>query len=262
MAYGKISRILYPKKIFQKYKNLLEYANIKTEPASFLGFILVFGFLLGWAIAFPAAKLFGWNLILTFIIIFVGFEIFIYMWLVLSVDAKAKFIERALPDALQLMSSNLRAGLTPEKALLLAARPEFGPLTKEINRMGKEITIGRDIDEALIGITKRIKSDKVSKTIMLIVTGIRSGGELASLLDHTSRNLREQDFIEQKIRSSINMYVIFIFTAVGLGAPMLYALSSFLVEVLTKVLSQVEMPKTSMAMPITISAVSIDPGFI
>ncbi|MBU4501479.1 MAG: hypothetical protein KKA79_02725, partial [Nanoarchaeota archaeon] len=45
-------------------------------------------------------------------------------------------------------------------------------------------------------------------------------------------------------------------------APMLYALSSFLVEVLTKVLSQVEMPKTSMAMPITISAVSIDPGFI
>ncbi|MDP2906817.1 MAG: type II secretion system F family protein [Nanoarchaeota archaeon] len=262
MVYRLVSKI-YPKKILEKYKSLLEYANIRTDVTKFLGFILVFGFLFGWVIAFPAARMFNWSLLITFVITFTAFEVFVYMWLALSIEAKATFIEKALPDALQLMSSNLRAGLTPEKALLLAARPEFGPLTAEINRVGKEIAVGKDIDEALLGVTKRVKSEKVSKTIMLIVSGIRAGGELASLLDYTARNLRDQDFVDQKIRSSVNMYVIFIFAAVGLGAPMLYALSSFLVEVLTNVLGSVEIPKTTtMSMPINITSVSIGADFV
>ncbi len=262
MVYRLISRI-YPKRILENYKKLLDYANIRTEATRFLGFILVFGFLFGWAVAFPTAKLFDWNLLLTFLATFVAFEVFIYMWLALSIEAKATFIEKALPDALQLMSSNLRAGLTPEKALLLSARPEFGPLTAEINRIGKEIAVGKDIDEALLGITLRVRSEKVRKTMMLIVSGIRAGGELASLLDHTARNLRDQDFIDQKIRSNVRMYVIFIFAAVGLGAPMLYGLSSFLVEVLTKVLGSVSIPKTTtMNMPINITSVSIGVDFV
>jgi len=263
MVYRIISRIFFTRKFFEKYKKILDYANIKIEATRFLGFILVFGFLFGWMIAFPAARMFQWSLIITFIATFIVFEVFIYMWLVLSIEAKAKFMEKALPDALQLMSSNLRAGLTPEKALLLAARPEFGPLTKEINRVGKEIAVGKDIDEALLGITKRVKSDKIDKTIMLIVSGIRAGGELASLLDHTARNLRDQEFVDQKIRSSVRMYVIFIFAAVGLGAPMLYALSSFLVEVLTNVLAGVEIPQTTtMDLPISITQVSIGVDFV
>lgn len=262
MIYRLISRF-YPRKLLGKYKKLLDYANIRIEATKFLGFILVFGFLLGWVVAFPVAKMFNLNLILTFIITFVSFEVFIYMWLSLSVEAKASFMERALPDALQLMSSNLRAGLTPEKALLLAARPEFGPLTAEINRAGKEVTVGKDIDEALLGITKRVKSEKMEKTIMLIVSGIRSGGELASLLDHTARNLRDQDFVDQKIRSSVRMYVIFIFAAVGLGAPMLYGLSSFLVEVLTIVLGGVEIPKTTtLNLPLSITQTTIEVSFV
>lgn len=263
MVYRLISKMFFPRKFFEKYKKILDYANIKTDATKFLGFILTFGFLLGWVVAFPAARMFNWNLILTFIITFVAFEVFIYMWLALSIEAKATFMEKALPDALQLMSSNLRAGLTPEKALLLAARPEFGQLTKEINRVGKEIAVGKDIDEALLGITKRVKSDKIDKTIMLIVSGIRAGGELASLLDHTARNLRDQEFVDQKIRSSVRMYVIFIFAAVGLGAPMLYALSSFLVEVLTNVLGSVDIPQgTTMSMPINITQVGIGVDFV
>ena len=138
MVYRLISK-LYPQSFFEKYKHILDYANIKSEPSRFLGFIMLSGFLVGWAVAFPAAKLFAWNLWITFIITFASFEIFVYTWLALSVEAKAKFMEKVLPDALQLMSSNLRAGMTPERALLLAARPEFGPLSDEINRPEKRL---------------------------------------------------------------------------------------------------------------------------
>ncbi|MDI6738397.1 MAG: type II secretion system F family protein [Nanoarchaeota archaeon] len=262
MVYRLISKA-YPRNFYQKYASLLDYANVKEEPSRFLGFILLAGFLLGWTAAFPSAKLFGWGLFTTFAVTFIAFEVFIYTWLALSVEAKAKFMEKVLPDALQLMSSNLRAGMTPERALLLAARPEFGPLSDEINRAGKEVAVGKEIDEALIEITKRVKSDKIEKMMALIVSGLRSGGELAALLDHTARNLRDQDFVDQKIRSSVRMYVIFIFTAVGVGAPVLYSLSSFLVEVLTNILGKIEIPKTSaMSLPITISSVSISPDFV
>lgn len=260
--YRLIARI-YPKRFMEHYRTILEYAHIRVDPYKFVGFIFSFGFGFAWVIAFALGAMLRFNLWLSFLISFIVFEVTIYMWLLLSIDAKAKFVERALPDALQLMSSNLRAGLIPEKALLLSARPEFGPLSDEISRVGKEITLGREIDTSLINMSKRINSDKLRKTVMLIVSGLRSGGELASLLDQTARNLREQEFVDQKVRSSIRMYVVFIFAAVCIGAPLLYGLSSFLVDVLTKILAQVEIPSTTtMNLPVTITKVSISPTFI
>ncbi|MEM4244844.1 MAG: type II secretion system F family protein [Candidatus Nanoarchaeia archaeon] len=263
MFYRLISK-LFPRRVFESYKKLLDFAHIRIDPYKFTGFILSFGFGFAWVLAFGLGYMFQWNLWLTFIITFVAFEVTVYVWLLLSVDAKAKFIEKVLPDALQLMSSNMRAGFTPERALLLSARPEFGPLTEEIMRVGKEITVGKNIDDCLLGMASRINSDKFKKTMMLIVSGLRAGGELASLLDQTARNLRNQEFINQKVRANIRMYVIFIFAAICIGAPLLYGLSSFLVEVMTSILSEVEIPKESLAMnlPITITKVSVTPGFV
>jgi len=256
---------LYPKRFMAKYKELLDYANLGIDPYKFAGFTLSFGFVFGWMAAFGLGALFKFNLWLTFVTAFIAFETTVYVWLLLSVDAKARVIEVALPDALQLMSSNLRAGLTPEKALLLSARPEFGPLTEEITRVGKDVMIGKDIAVALMDMTHRVKSDKLMKTMELIVSGLRSGGELASLIEQTSRNLRDQEFVDQKIKSNIRMYIIFIFSAVGFGAPVLYGLSSFLVDVMKDVISKVDIPKeniSTMSMPLTITKVSISSEFI
>lgn len=265
MAFYRIISALYPKKLLVKYKELLDYANLGIDPYKFTGFVLSFGFVFGWMAGFLLGAMFKFNLWFTFALAFFTFEITVYIWLLLSVDAKASVIEKALPDALQLMSSNLRAGLTPEKALLLSARPEFGPLTEEITRIGKDVMIGKEVSSALMDMTNRVKSDKVRKTMELIVSGLRSGGELASLIEQTARNLRDQEFVDQKVRSNIRMYVIFIFSAVCFGAPLLYGLSSFLVDVMTNVISKVDIPKESMgtlSMPLTITKVSITPEFV
>ena len=143
------------------------------------------------------------------------------------------------------MASNLRAGLTTEKALFSSARKEFGILQQELSRIGKEVATGKELGIALKGITKRIRSDKLEKTISLIVTGINAGGELSELLEQTSNNLKQQALVEKRVRSSVLMYVIFIFIAVGIGAPALYGLSSFLVEVLTEKIA-IEIPQESL----------------
>lgn len=260
--YRYLSKV-YPTKIREDYYNLLLYSGIKIKPERLIGFVFVFGFLLALAMSFYIAVLFNVSLVISFFSLFILFQLSVYFWLLLKADSKAKFVESILPDVLQLMSSNLRSGLTTDKALLLAARPEFGPFQDEINLVGKEITMGKEIDVALFDMSKRIRSERLNKTVDLIVAGLRAGGELAALLDQTARNLRREMLVDSRIRANVMMYVIFIFVAVCLGAPLLFGLSSFLVEVLTKILGSIQIPETaSSSLPISFNSVSITPSFV
>jgi len=263
MMYQAISK-LYPKNIRKEYFDLVRYSNIKIKPNRFIGFVLGFGFLLSIFFAiYLGGILFKWNIILSFIGAFISIQVMVYFVLLLKADSKAKFVENILPDVLQLMSSNLRAGLTTDKALLLTARPEFGPFQDEINQVGKEITTGTTIDESLIKMSRRIKSDRLQKTIALIASGLRAGGELATLLEQTSKNLRKEMLVDDKIKANAMMYVIFIFVAICMGAPALFGMSSFLVEVLTKNFAAIDVPTSvSTNMPMSFTEVSITIDFV
>ncbi len=260
MVYLFLTR-LFPRKIRSHYNKLFLYAKIKVEKEKFLGFFLLVSLLLAIALSFFISFLFHFNYFLIFIMLFILIHLTFYFTLSLKADFNARFVENVLPDALQLMTSNLRAGLTTDRAFLLSARPEFGSLSSEINQIGKKITLGKDLGDVLIEMSTHFKSDILKKTMLLIVSGLKSGGELTELLEQTAKNLRQEKFLEDKIRTNVLMYVIFIFAAIGVGAPILFGLSSFLVEVLQTNLAQISVPKTAV-MPISFSTVSISPSFV
>ena len=225
----------YPRNARKNFEKLLAYSNVKVRAERFIGFILFFLFI----------------------------EVVVYLLMLLRADAKARFIESILPDALRLMASNLRAGLTVDKALFLASRPEFGPFQDEVSRVGKDVAMGRDLGESLVEMSNRVRSKKLEKTFFLISAGLKSGGELSELLEQTARNLREQGFVSEKIKANVMMYVIFIFAAVSFGSPLLFGLSSFLVMVITKSLGSVSIPETAaQQLPISFTEISIEPRFI
>jgi len=181
-------------------------------------------------------------------------------------SARVKKIEALFPDFLQLVSSNLRAGMTIDRSMLLSAREEFDPLDKEILKAGRDITTGKEIDVALISMAERIGSEKIAKIIQLIISGIESGGDMARLLEETAQNMRNRLFLEKKAASSVLMYVIFIFVAVAVGAPALFALSNILVEVLTSLLGTLpdlsSVAASGANTPFTLSSVNISTTFI
>lgn len=260
--YRYIAEIL-PKNIRHKYLMLLHFSGVKSPPERFIGFLLVFGILLSITVMTYGALLFGLPLIITGAITFAAFQVLVYVLLMLRADAKATFVESILPDVLQLMASNLRAGLTTERALLSSARPEFGPFQDEINQIGKEITMGKSISDALISLGHRFRSERLRKTLALIVSGLHSGGELASLLEQTSRNVRQEAQVDSRIRANVMMYVIFIFIALCIGAPLLFGLSSFLVEVLSKNLSGIQIPEGTMTnLPFKLGKATVPLGFV
>ena len=70
---------------------------------------------------------------------------------------------------------------------------------------------------------------------MIITSGLKTGGQLAPLLEQLARNLRNQEIVEKKTRSAIVSYVTFIMIALAAVAPFLFALSLFLVSMLQNV---------------------------
>jgi len=197
------------------------------------------------------------GLVLTLLIIFLYF----YFRKSLEKSARIKKLENVFPDFLQLMSSNLKAGMTVDRAMLLSSRPEFSPLDEEILNTGKDIATGKDIEQAFINMSKRIGSEKINKVILLLISGIRSGGDLAVLLEETSTSIRQRELLEKKASSNVTMYVIFIFVAVSFSAPALFSLSTVLVELMTAIFS--ELPVTSTAnLPFTLSKINISTNFV
>lgn len=195
--------------------------------------------------------------------ILIPLSIFVYFYFLnqLSRYKRIKKIEGVFPDFLQLMSSNLRAGITIDRSMLLSVREEFDPLDKEINKTGREIATGKSMETSLLNMAKRTGSEKIQKTVLLIISGMRAGGNLATLLEQTATNMRESDFIEKKAASNVLMYVIFIFVAVAVGAPALFALSTVLVQTLSILLAGIPEVE-SVALPFTLSKISVSVNFI
>jgi flagellar protein FlaJ len=198
--------------------------------------------------------------------VFIGFNVVYFSMRFMHNLKKAeriKKIEDVFPDFLSLVSSNLRAGMTVDRAMLLSARPEFDPLDKEIIQTGKDISTGKPVESALKAMSERINSDKIDKTLLIILSGIRAGGNLAVLLEDTSRNMRQRGFVEKKAASQVLMYVIFIFLAVSIFAPGLFSLSGVLVDTMTELMADIDMDSSSgFNAPISFSQIGISSTFI
>jgi len=198
------------------------------------------------------------------LLVFVFLHLLLFFRTSLKADARIKKMEAMFPDVISLMASNLRSGTTIDRAFLLAARPEFDPLDKEMLKTGREIVTGQDILHAFKTMAERIDSEKISKVITLILSGLRAGGNISDLLDQTARNMKEKEILEKKSRSTILMYVIFIFFAVGVGAPTLFALSTVLVQIVVTLTAS--LPETASAtatsVPLSFNEITISTGFV
>ena len=156
-----------------------------------------------------------------------------WMYMSLRAERRKTKMEKTLPDALKLVSSNTRSGQTLEKAFLLSARDEFGPLADELRLTAMDMYGGRAVEEALEDMEARIKSELFQETLKLLIDGIKAGGDKADLLESSAEDIRNSLELRDEIKSSIRMYVIFIIMVAVIGAPILFSVSVYMAEVTT-----------------------------
>jgi flagellar protein FlaJ len=233
MVYERVAAIL-PTRLLRWISEELEYVGMDIDEQRFAGFVMLFGIGLSAAIALNVYLILGLPFLSSFIVALFLFAGTTFFWINSVAESKGKFAERVLPDALQLIASNIKAGLTTERALFVSARPEFGPLSEELRQTSKRILSGERIETALLEIPKRIKSRILERTVWLIAQGIKSGGQIADLLIELSDDLREENSLRAEIKANISMYVMLIFFSAAVGAPLLFGISSHIVGVLSE----------------------------
>ena len=251
---------LMPRRYKGKIQELITFSGGKKSPSHFFYTSLIMSLVLALVMAVIVRQ---YSLYI-FLVVFLSVFGFMHGLLYLAVERRTRYVENILPDALQLVAANIKSGFIPSRALVLSARKEFGPLSDAIKNVGKEMMTGKSLQESMGEMTKTIKSDVLSTTVTLINKGVRAGGQLVSLFEETAIDIRRKEAIRKEVRANIMMYAIFIGFAGCVGAPMLYALSGFLVSTISRLGGMIDVPQeVTSKMPLHMKfGIGISPDFL
>jgi len=266
-------KAVIPEKVRPRIRNYLLNTGITEVPyrsfgALFYGFILL-AILLFFFYAYPlliesfsGLKLFILafvsGLAIASIIAILTFAI-IYFYLDLRIFNRTRQMEEMLPDFLKFVSENLKGGMSFEKALWSAIKPEFGILATEVRLAAKKVMTGQDVDGAITEFTDKYDSPMLRRSFNLIIEGLKGGWQVAELIDRVIENISETRMLKKEMAATNMTYVIFITFVVIVIAPGLFALSYQLLIILGSFISKIGTTQISggMNLPLTISSISI-----
>ena len=171
-----------------------------------------------------------------FIFVIIG-GIFPRMWLRGKVKARQKLVVRALPDALDLITTCVEAGLGLDAALARVAEKSEGPFAVELTHMLRDVAMGKLRKDALSELGDRIGVEELTNFLNSIIQAEQLGVGIAQVLRVQSDQMRmrrrqraEKTAHEAPIKMIFPL-VLFIFPAflaVILGPAMIRISGAFL----------------------------------
>ncbi len=106
-----------------------------------------------------------------------------------------------LPDALASLAASMRAGGSLGKGIEMLAQRQPAPLSQEFGLIVAETRVGRDLEDSLRDMSKRLHCQELDLLTTAIVIARGVGGNLADTLDTLSETLREKAQVEGKIKA-------------------------------------------------------------
>lgn len=254
-----------PRKYRAEFKNLMMYAGIRDDSDIYLGKAMLIGLLVA-AIVLQLPKalhgVFQYPYIIAAVFGFALVQILAYLRIYFKAEDRTKKVEAALPDAFQLIAANLRSGMTPFKALKAAARENLGPLQEEI-QYATSMALGTEYFSAtLLRISDRIKSDLLERSLHLFTTAMRSGGNLAQVLEELAIDISETQALKRELRTSTKTYTAFIMFTIIFGTPLLLAISINFVKMISNMQSKSSGDVAGFGMGFLMGEVTITPDFL
>lgn len=256
---------IFPFRLRERVDRMIIYAGITRNTEEVLGITLMYSIIVPIvAVVLAISMNVSLNIILIAVILFAAVWLTFYMLLILSIERRTSSIEAVLPDVLAMISQNMIAGMTPYNALWTAARPEFGPLAIEIQKVARDTLAGASLETALSAMPKRVKSEKLIRSIRLMAQGIKSGGELPTVLQEISMDMRAEQNLIKRMRAETSGQAMFIVFALLIGAPLLFAASVQFITIFDKIFTKVDIETLSKHMQgsmISMQKIAITPKF-
>ena len=106
-----------------------------------------------------------------------------------------------LDDSLQLMAGSLRAGHSLLRAVDAVSQEAEAPTSEEFARVVADTRVGRDLGEALDGVSERTACEDFTWVAQAIAIHREVGGNLAEVLDEVGNTIRERNAIRRQVKA-------------------------------------------------------------
>jgi tight adherence protein C len=225
---GRMNTIL-PSTMSVRLEGALEQAGIRMKPGQF---IMIVGFLVGVLPVLGAlyAMAVGMGFQVALFAYGALFALGIYgprIWLLGRIKRRQKLIWRSLPDAFDLITASVEAGLGIDAAFTRVIEKVHGPFAEELTRTMREIQMGRSRREAFADMAERTGVEELRSLINAVIQAEQMGISIGSVIRVQTgviRTKRRQRAEEQAFKAPIKMVfplVFFIFPAimVVIGGP-------------------------------------------
>jgi tight adherence protein B len=114
---------------------------------------------------------------------------------------RRKAFNASLPEALQLMSGSLAAGLSLAQSVDTIVREGVDPIASEFKRVLIEARLGVTLEDALEGVAARFESRDFEWVVMAIRIQRQVGGNLAELLETVAATMREREYVRRQVNA-------------------------------------------------------------
>ena len=112
---------------------------------------------------------------------------------------RLKRFNSQLPETLSLLANGLKAGYSLPQALDSVARNTTAPISEELGRVTREMSVGASLDQSLLNMVKRVASDDLDLIVTAILIHRSVGGNLARVLDNISHTVRQRVMVKGQI---------------------------------------------------------------
>lgn len=181
-----------PQSLLADIQYQLQMAGNPMKLSTFVTFwlvsILTFGFI-GVMMILSAG---GIKAILFALVLFMLGYMFPRQWLKGKVKSKQKMVIKTLPDNLDLITTCVEAGLGLDAALARVAERGQGPMAEELQRMLRDVSMGKLRREAMEEMADRIGVEELTSFINSIIQAEQLGVGIAQVLRVQSDQLRTQ----------------------------------------------------------------------
>jgi tight adherence protein B len=189
------NHLLQNAKWARRLDTLLVQGDIRMRLGSFILLMLVTA-----VIGAAAAFYFAGNILISIPIgVFAGFIPLIY-----AKQKKVKRVrkfEQQFPDALDMLTNALRAGMALSGAIQVVAEESPDPVAREFGILLEENRLGLDMKEALKKLGGRVDSQELRLFVTAVILQRETGGNLAEILEGTAAVIRDRFRILGDVRS-------------------------------------------------------------
>ena len=183
---SKLSRIGFIGRIYQKNKDTLTKAHLPLKPEELFGISVLLSGSAGILLYLFDVPLFLVLFIMLILYMIPG------LYVRMAKVSRGKKLNNQLPEALSILSNGLRAGLSFTQSMLVAGKEMEDPIAFEFNKIVRDNSLGKPIDEALSDFSKRTEDEDIDIFVTAILIQRQVGGNLSEILDVLANTIRDR----------------------------------------------------------------------